>query len=98
MYRLVYPGVSVQEAFKNRPDPDPLDHLKYACSFWNDHLKEAHRLHTEDGRQCEVFCTEAAFDFIAVKFLFWLEALSLCGNLRAAADALLFLKSLPTVC
>ncbi|EXM20378.1 WD40 repeat [Fusarium oxysporum f. sp. vasinfectum] len=96
MYRLVYPGVSVQEAFKNRPDPDPLDHLKYACSFWNDHLKEAHRLHTEDGRQCEVFCTEAAFDFIAVKFLFWLEALSLCGNLRAAADALLFLKSLPT--
>ncbi|KAF4447980.1 hypothetical protein F53441_8571 [Fusarium austroafricanum] len=77
-------------------ESNPLGHLKYACVFWNDHLKEAYRLRTEDRRQGEVFCAATALDLIADKFLFWLEALSLCENLPAAANALLFLKSLPT--
>ncbi|KAF9782560.1 hypothetical protein IL306_011347 [Fusarium sp. DS 682] len=84
MYRLVYPGISLGEAFKNCPEPDPLDDLKYACVFWMNHLQESYRLLTQDGRESEFLGIEAAYNFIAEKFLFWMEALSLCQNLSPA--------------
>ncbi|KAH7227220.1 uncharacterized protein BKA55DRAFT_697074 [Fusarium redolens] len=71
MYRLVYPGVSLGEAFNNCPKPDPLDDLN------------------------EFPGIEIAYNFIAEKFLFWVEALSLCQNLSVTAKGLLLLKRLP---
>ncbi|KAM5522646.1 Vegetative incompatibility protein HET-E-1-like protein 15 [Fusarium oxysporum f. sp. phaseoli] len=95
MYYLVYPGVSLGEAFQNRPKPDPLDELKYSCVFWFNHLQESYQLHTQDGKESEFYGIENAYNFISEKFLFWVEALSLCQNLSVTAKALLFLKGLP---
>ncbi|KAG7432007.1 Vegetative incompatibility protein HET-E-1 [Fusarium oxysporum f. sp. raphani] len=95
MYCLIYPGISLGEAFNNCPKPDPLDDLKYACVFWIDHLQESYQLLIQDGKESEFLGIETAYNFIAEKFLFWLEALSLCQSLSVTAKALLFLKSLP---
>lgn len=97
MYHMIYPGVSLDSAIRNRPKPDPLDSLVYAAVFWADHIREAHQLSIQDGTEEKLPFVDTIYNFISEKFLFWLEALSLSQNLSAAGKALLFLKDLPTV-
>ncbi|KAI6756139.1 hypothetical protein HG530_011875 [Fusarium avenaceum] len=97
MYHMIYPGVSVDSAIRNRPKPDPLDSLVYAAVFWADHIREAHHLSIQDGTEKKLPFMDSIHTFISEKFLFWLEVLSLSQNLSAAGKALLFLKDLPTV-
>ncbi|KIL90044.1 hypothetical protein FAVG1_06782 [Fusarium avenaceum] len=97
MYDMIYPGVSLDSAIRNRPKPDPLDSLVYAAVFWADHIREAHQLSIQDGTEEKVPFVDTIYNFISEKFLFWLEALSLSQNLSAAGKALLFLKDLSTV-
>ncbi|KAJ6439240.1 Vegetative incompatibility protein HET-E-1 [Purpureocillium lavendulum] len=86
MYNLDY-------GFKPRdirpPEPDPLAPLQYSCVFWADHLAfekgqstEYHELLADDG---EVLL------FLKEKVLYWLESLSLLGNL---SDGALSVKNL----
>ncbi|KAI1068485.1 hypothetical protein LB507_004342 [Fusarium sp. FIESC RH6] len=95
MYNLVCPGVSIEDAILNRPDPDPLEGLVYACVFWAEHLQLAYELFDQKKSGEGLPSLNPAHDFIAEKFLFWLEALSLCGSIPATSKALLFLKDLP---
>ncbi|WZH42297.1 uncharacterized protein QYS62_003288 [Fusarium acuminatum] len=96
MYHMIYPGVSLDSAIRNRPKPDPLDSLVYAAVFWADHIREAHQLSIQDGTEEKIPFVDTIYNFISEKSLFWLEALSLSQNLSAAGKALLFLKDLPT--
>jgi hypothetical protein len=50
----------------------------YACRFWDDHLKHTD-FKTDLLRKVETLFKE--------KFLFWLETLSLTGNMRLAPSA-----------
>ncbi|EWZ85340.1 hypothetical protein FOWG_11842 [Fusarium oxysporum f. sp. lycopersici MN25] len=94
MYGLFYPGVSLDEALRNCPNPDPLDNLKYACIFWVDHMQEAYKLFVQGEIIDDFHGTDTAHNFIAEKFLFWLEALALCQNLSIAMKALIILRDL----
>ncbi|KAF5573430.1 heterokaryon incompatibility protein het-E-1 [Fusarium pseudoanthophilum] len=94
MYGLLYPGVSLDEAHRNRPHPDPLHDSKYACIFWADHLQEAYKLFVEDDIVDYFRGADTAYNFIVQKFLFWLEALILRQNLSAGVKALRVLRDL----
>ena len=55
--------------------------LRYACGSWYRHLVETVPARTPD-------ITSALHQFLARKFLFWLETLSVLGAAREAVDAL----------
>ena len=97
MYGLVHPGAYIDEATLKHPETEPLYGLEYACVFWVEHLREAYRLFTLNGNAEGRPSIDPAHDFIAERFLFWLEALSLYQTLSVASKALLFLKDLPAV-
>jgi hypothetical protein len=63
-----------------QPDSDPLAASRYSCIYWVDHLCNwnsssyvNHRFDLQDGG--------AVDEFVRKKYLYWLEALSLCGNM-----------------
>ncbi|KAG6979934.1 Vegetative incompatibility protein HET-E-1 [Fusarium oxysporum f. sp. conglutinans] len=95
IYGLVYPGVSLDEALRNCPDPDPLENMEYSCVFWADHMQEAYKLSIQEEENGNIPGIDTVHDFINEKFLFWLEALALCQNLPAALKALAFVGNLP---
>ncbi|KAH7243937.1 WD40-repeat-containing domain protein [Fusarium solani] len=79
MYRLCHPGTHVAEI--RAPNPDPMSSVGYACVHWADHLLEApHHDDLLDGGVMQAFLEK--------HFLPWLEALSLCGAMAAAASSL----------
>jgi hypothetical protein len=76
-----------------RPDPDPLAASRYACVFWIDHLCSwvskncaYHESDLHGGGIVEVFIKE--------KYLYWLEALSLCRSLSEGVIAMGKLEAL----
>jgi hypothetical protein len=89
MYKLRLPGISINSV--QVPDPDPLAPLRYPCVYWASHLQEAHRSSlsyrrdlTDDG---EIYL------FLQKCFLYWLEALSLIGEISIGVLAIHFLES-----
>jgi hypothetical protein len=64
-------------------------HLLYACRFWSDHLQET--IFSAD-------CALGVNDFLNQRFLFWLEALSLTGQVRLATPALVATGNWAEVC
>jgi hypothetical protein len=71
-------------------DPDPLVTSRYSCIYWVDHLCDwninsctNHRVDLQDRDVVDVF--------IRKKYLYWLEALSLC---RSMSDGLISLAKL----
>ena len=72
---LGYPAEQVRP-----PDPDPLASSRYSCIYWIDHLYDwnsssptDHSVDLQDSGVIHVFMRE--------KYLYWLEALSLCKNM-----------------
>ncbi|KAF2007834.1 WD40 repeat-like protein [Amniculicola lignicola CBS 123094] len=75
MYDLRRPGCFIEEV--KLPDSDPLAALRYTCTYWIDHLCDCNfdgmpeaQAHLQKGGAVEVF--------LSTKYLYWLEALSLC--------------------
>ncbi|EWG55497.1 hypothetical protein FVEG_17532 [Fusarium verticillioides 7600] len=95
IYSLVHPGVSLNEALRNCPDPDPLENIKYSCAFWAGHMQEAYVLSLRGDEESNIPGVDTVHDFINKKFLFWLEALALCQNIPAALKTLVILRDLP---
>lgn len=71
---LGYPTERVEQ-----PDPDPLAASRYSCIYWVDHLSDCdpnsvnHKIALQGGRAVDTF--------IRKKYLYWLEALSLCKSM-----------------
>ena len=59
--------------------------LSYACRFWADHLVQVSNLDTE--------LFSCLRDLMEMRFLFWLEVLSVRGEMEIATKALLSLKT-----
>ncbi|KAF2266550.1 NACHT-domain-containing protein [Lojkania enalia] len=75
LYALGYPIKQVKQ-----PDPDPLAASRYLCIYWINHLCDwkphshaSHRADLQDGGVVD--------NFIRGKYLYWLEALSLCKSM-----------------
>ncbi|KAK9425516.1 putative Beta transducin-like protein HET-E2C*40 [Seiridium unicorne] len=75
MYNLHKPGVAIGQV--QPPSPDPLAPLRYSCIFWIDHMVEGCSL---DKPQCQEHLIGLVYQLLREKFLYWLEALSLIGD------------------
>lgn len=73
------------------PDPDPLGPVEYSCIYWIDHLKVS-----EPGRIRDQSLVDGGIihEFFKKYFLYWLEALSLLGNVSKGTSALSSLQAL----
>ncbi|KAF2691151.1 HET-domain-containing protein [Lentithecium fluviatile CBS 122367] len=72
---LGYPAEQVEP-----PDPDPLAASRYSCIYWVDHLCDwclnssaTSLVNLQDGG--------TVYEFLRKKYLYWLEALSLCKSM-----------------
>jgi hypothetical protein len=85
---LGYPAELVEP-----PDLDPLAAPCYACIYWIDHLSDSSLasaatslVNLQDGG--------AVYEFLREKYLYWLEALSLCKSLLKGIVSIAKLKAL----
>jgi hypothetical protein len=91
MYSLDTLGYPVERI--TQPDPDPLAALRYSCIYWVDHLCDwnpkasvDHSFDLQDGGAID--------NFIRKKYLYWLEALSLCKSMSEGVVAIAKLEAL----
>ncbi|KAF2785655.1 beta transducin-like protein HET-D2Y, partial [Melanomma pulvis-pyrius CBS 109.77] len=85
---LGYPAERVKQ-----PDPDPLAASRYSCIYWVDHLCDwnssssiDYSVNLQDGG--------AVHSFIREKYLYWLEALSLCKSMSEGLVSITKLEAL----
>jgi hypothetical protein len=85
---LGYPIEQVQP-----PEPDPLAALRYPCLYWVDHLYESEphnhadmKVSLQDRGPVDVFVKE--------KYLYWLEAVSICKGMPKGVLAIAKLEKL----
>jgi hypothetical protein len=76
-----------------QPDPDPLAVSRYSCIYWVDHLCDwnsnscaNHKVDLQDGGMVDVF--------VRKKYLYWLEALSLCRSMSEGVLSMAKLEAL----
>ena len=88
---LGFPAEQVQ-----RPDPDPLAASRYSCIYWIDHLSDwnssssaDHSVDLQDGG--------IVHEFMRKKYLYWLEALSLCKSMSKAMVSVAKLEAIVQV-
>jgi hypothetical protein len=97
MYGLCALGFPIDKTEKiEKPDPDPLTVIGYSCLYWVDHLcewasSESAELdnHLKDGGIVDKFMRE--------KYLYWLEALSLCKSMSKGLVSMAKLETLVNV-
>jgi hypothetical protein len=78
------------------PNPDPLAASRYSCMYWFDHLSEWSLTSTATSLT-ELRDDGVVHRFVKEKFLYWLEALSLCKSLLKGVGIMLKLKVLVNV-
>ncbi|KAJ4297787.1 hypothetical protein N0V90_005682 [Kalmusia sp. IMI 367209] len=89
MYHLRKLGYPIEEV--KQPDPDPLAPLRYSCIYWIDHLSDCNL--ESDAKQ--YLGKGAIIDvFLSTKYLYWLEALSLCKSISKGVRSMAKLASL----
>jgi archaellum biogenesis ATPase FlaH len=95
MYDLAEPGFLTDEV--RTPNPDPLATACYSCFYWVDHLcksKPKSLGSSVGGLQA----ADVVEDFLKKKYLYWLEALSLCRGVGKGVVSMTKLWSLVQVC
>ncbi|OCK72880.1 hypothetical protein K432DRAFT_252461, partial [Lepidopterella palustris CBS 459.81] len=88
MYSLGALGYPIKEV--NQPKPDPLAASRYSCIYWVDHFCDWNsHSHTNQG----FYLQDGGIieDFLRKKYLYWLEALSLC---RSMSDGIISMEKL----
>jgi hypothetical protein len=83
MYQLHELGYLAEKI--QQPDPDPLAALRYSCVYWVDHLCDSDP-DLQDGG--------IVIRFLETKYLYWLEALSLCRSMSQGVLAMAKLETL----
>ena len=85
MYSLRDPGIPIDQVAQ--PEPDPLAQVRYSCVYWVDHFYDSD--HGDDLQQ-----GGKVDKFLRLKYLYWLEALSLLGSMSEGVHSILNLDSL----
>ncbi|KIN09022.1 hypothetical protein OIDMADRAFT_48858 [Oidiodendron maius Zn] len=89
IYNLEDPGVSIDQV--EQPKQDPLAAVRYSCIYWVDHLYACSR----NASQINDYQDSGVVDgFIRTKYLYWLEALSLCRNMSHGVVSMAKLQAL----
>ncbi|USP77485.1 hypothetical protein yc1106_04759 [Curvularia clavata] len=91
MYSLEKPGYRVEDVIP--PSPDPLALSRYPCVYWIDHLCDS-RLETSDHNGNNVEDAHLVDSFMRRKYLYWLEALSLCRSMENGVVSMIKLSHL----
>jgi hypothetical protein len=78
IYGLQHPGIPIEEVQRQRPDPDPLAPVRYACVHWLNHSCETQTASDHVGIDA----------FLKKQFLHWFEALSLLNSTSQGVLAL----------
>jgi len=77
LHALGYPAEQVPQL-----DPDPLATVRYSCIYWIDHLHDwSLSSSTNPQGSADLQDRGAIHQFLSEKYLYWLEALSLCKNM-----------------
>jgi hypothetical protein len=89
---LGYPATDVEP-----PDPDPLAASRYSCVYWIDHLCDLNA--TSPATYAENLQDRGVVDrFLREKYLYWLEALSLCKSMSKGVVSIRKLQMSVQVC
>jgi hypothetical protein len=91
IYGLRAPGYAIERI--ERPKPDPLRTSRYSCIYWINHLCEWEP-HNYAGAKVAVQDGGAVDVFMRTKYLYWLEALSLCRSMSEGVVSILKLQAL----
>lgn len=81
MCGLVLPGHLASDVPQSVVDRGVPQYLQYACRYWADHLE---KLSGDERRGAGLADGGPVHVFVAEKLLFWLEAMSLIGEMSAA--------------
>jgi hypothetical protein len=91
MYNLHALGYPIERV--EQPDPDPVGASRYSCIYWVDHLCDwnlissaVHPVDLQDGGSVDKFLTQ--------KYLYWLEALSLCRSMSKGVVSMARIEAL----
>jgi predicted protein tyrosine phosphatase len=91
IYGLCAPGDAIEQI--EMPEPDPLSRSRYSCVYWIDHFCQWKSDLLRNG-QVELQEEGVVETFIRKKYLYWLEALSLC---RGMSEGVLSMAKLETL-
>jgi hypothetical protein len=91
IYHLHALGYPIEQV--KTPDPDPLATSRYSCIHWVDHLCDWNLSSGTDSR-VDLQDGGAVNNFIREKYLYWLEAVSLCRNMSDGVISLAKLEAL----
>jgi hypothetical protein len=87
MYNFIAPGVPIDQV------QDPLATLRYSCIHWVDHLCDS--TSRNSTRQDDILHDYGDVqNFLKKKYLYWLEALSLCGSMSNGVTSMTKLEAL----
>jgi len=91
MYDLDALGVTIDKV--TMPVPDPLATTRYSCIYWIDHLCDWSSSASTDTL-ADLQDEGAVHEFLRKKYLYWLEALSLCKSISKGVVSVGKLKAL----
>jgi hypothetical protein len=94
MYTLGALGYPAEQIIE--PNPDPLAALRYSCIYWIDHLC-AWSLGASADSSIELRDSGAVHEFMKERYLYWLEALSLCKSMSKGVVSMSKLNALVQV-
>jgi hypothetical protein len=94
IYKLSLPGILIDSV--KVPELDPLASLQYSCIYWESHFKDAYKGSSSYYR--DLTDNGNIYRFLQNYFLYWLEALSLIGEISAGVLAISSLKAQLSVC
>jgi hypothetical protein len=83
IYELRLPGASINSV--QVPNPNPLAPLGYSCVYWASHFDKAYQNDLTDGGKIH--------QFLQTNLLYWLEALSLLGEISIGVLTISSLES-----
>lgn len=93
IYDLIEPGFLMDQF--QAPVHDPLAHVHYSCVYWVDHLHNSVLGQSStDGSVQKLLQERITNDFLRKKFLYWLEALSLCNSMSKGIESMAKLEDL----
>ncbi|QKD57200.2 uncharacterized protein FOBCDRAFT_251804 [Fusarium oxysporum Fo47] len=94
IYGLIEPGFVINHF--QAPVYDPLAPVHYSCGYWVDHLYDSvlGKSSASDGSVQGLLQEGNLNDFLKKKFLYWLEALSLCKSMSKGIVSMAKLEDL----
>jgi hypothetical protein len=94
IYGLIEPGFLIHDF--QAPVHDPLAPVHYSCTYWVDHLYDSvlGKSSMNDGSVQALLQERNLNDFLSRKFLYWLEALSLCKSMSKGVVSMAKLEDL----